>query len=93
MPKVMARRMASPSRRSPAEEVLDVGETSLLDVLDHVLTKGVMASGDITMGVAGIDLIFLRLSAVLCAADKVLPHERRSVTRGTRRRPPRQVRR
>jgi hypothetical protein len=57
-----------------AENVLDHGrEESLLDVIDHVLNKGVMATGDITLGVAGIDLIYLRLSALLCAADRVLP--------------------
>jgi hypothetical protein len=82
----MARRVPSRRRRSIAEDVLDVQETSVLDVLDHVLTKGVMASGDVTMGVAGIDLIYLRLSAVLCAADRVLPLQRQSATRETRRR-------
>ena len=85
---MMARRVPARRRRSIAEDVLDVQETSVLDVLDHVLTKGVMASGDVTMGVAGIDLIYLRLSAVLCAVDKVLPLEGRSARRATRRRPP-----
>jgi hypothetical protein len=80
---VAARRVPARRRRSIAEDVLDVQETSVLDILDHVLTKGVMASGDVTMGVAGIDLIYLRLSAVLCAADKVLPGERQSVPRQT----------
>jgi hypothetical protein len=60
-------------RRSPVDEILDVPEASVLDVLDHVLNKGVMATGDVTMGVAGVDLIYLRLSALLCAADRVLP--------------------
>jgi hypothetical protein len=32
-----------------------------------------MANGEVTLGVAGIDLIYLRLSAILCAADRVLP--------------------
>jgi hypothetical protein len=64
----MARR-----ERAIAEQVLDVPEASVLDVLDHVLAKGVMASGDVTLGVAGIDLIYLRLSAILCAADRILP--------------------
>jgi len=76
-------------RRSVAESVLDdTGETSLLDLLDHVLNKGVMATGDITLGVAGIDLIYLRLSTLLCAADRVLPpapDERRRTRRGMRR--------
>jgi hypothetical protein len=56
-----------------ADRVLDLPETSVLDVLDHVLNKGVLASGDVTLGVAGIDLIYLRLSAILAAADRVLP--------------------
>jgi len=59
--------------RSKSDQVLDLPEASVLDVLDHVLTKGVLASGDVTLGVAGIDLIYLRLSAILCAADRVLP--------------------
>jgi hypothetical protein len=56
-----------------AEQVLDGSESTLLDVLDNLLNKGVMADGDVTLGVAGIDLIYLRLSALLCAADRILP--------------------
>jgi hypothetical protein len=37
-----------------------------------VLNKGVMANGDLTIGVAGVDLIYVRLAALLCAADRVL---------------------
>ena len=72
----MARKL--PARRrtdSVADEVLDTREPSILDLLDHVLNKGVVASGDLTLGVAGIDLIYLRLSALLCAADRVLPRD------------------
>ena len=58
-----------------AEAVLDIDtpESSVLDLLDSLLNKGVMVNGDVTLGVAGIDLIYLRLSALLCAADRVLP--------------------
>jgi hypothetical protein len=56
-----------------AEQVLDIPDTSVLDLLDRVLSKGVLASGDVTLGVAGVDLIYLKLSAILCAADRVLP--------------------
>jgi hypothetical protein len=65
--------------------VLETSEASVLDVLDHVLTKGVMATGDVTLGVAGVDLIYLRLSSILCAADRVMPTARRDSER--RRRP------
>ncbi len=56
-----------------ADFVLDAPESTLLDVIDQLLNKGVMATGDVTLGVAGIDLIYLRLSSILCAADRMLP--------------------
>jgi hypothetical protein len=68
--------MARPQKRgieTVAGHVLDAPESTLLDLLDNLLNKGVMANGDVTLGVAGVDLIFLRLSALLCAADRVLP--------------------
>ena len=83
-----------PARVSPrpsplVDSVLDEPETSLLDLLDHVLNKGVMASGDVTLGVAGVDLIYLRLSSLLCAAGCVLPHDPEPSRRvGRRRRSP-----
>jgi gas vesicle protein GvpA/GvpJ/GvpM family len=59
-----------------ADHLLDAPDQSVLDVLDHLLNKGVMATGDVTLGVAGIDLIYVRLSALLCAADRIFPPER-----------------
>ena len=67
-----------------ADAVLDEPEASVLDVLDHVLTKGVMATGDVTLGVAGVDLIYLRLSALLCATDRVMPAAPRRRARARR---------
>jgi len=54
-------------------ELIDGSEASLLDTVDHLLSKGVVLSGEVVIGLAGIDLIYLRLSAVLCAADRMLP--------------------
>jgi hypothetical protein len=51
-------------------------ETSLLDLVDNLLTRGVVVSGDVVLGLADVDLVYLRLSALLCAADKVLPSAR-----------------
>ena len=72
--------MARASKRTApddtvADQVLDAPESTLLDLLDNLLNKGVMANGDVTLGVAGVDLIYLRLSALLCAADRVLPRD------------------
>jgi hypothetical protein len=69
------------------EQVLEGPESTVLDVLDHLLNKGVMLNGDVTLGVAGIDLIYLRLASILCAADRVLPEASRPAPRRRRRQP------
>jgi hypothetical protein len=66
---------ARSSGRTVAEQVLSDDATTLLDVVDHALTKGVVLTGDLTIGLAHVDLIYLRLSLLLCAADQVLPGE------------------
>ena len=73
--------------RAVADIVLDAPQSTVVDLLDHLLNKGVMATGDVTLGVAGIDLIYLRLSALLCAADRVLPvvPDRAKLPSGSRR--------
>jgi hypothetical protein len=58
-----------------AARVLGLEETSLLDVVDNVLNKGVVVSGDLTIALAQVDLIYARLSLLLCAADRILPAE------------------
>jgi len=84
-------RTLKPSRESSvADDVLETRESSVLDLLDSLLNKGVVANGEVTLGVAGIDLIYLRLSSILCAADRVLPsteepRKRRRRTRRSRR--------
>lgn len=62
-------------RRSRAPAV--AADASLLDVVDHVLTKGVVVSGDIVLALADVDLVYLRLSALLCAVDRLTPRKRR----------------
>ena len=69
----MPRAIKPPRESSVADHVLEAPESSVLDLIDSLLNKGVMANGDVTLGVAGIDLIYLRLSSILCAADRVLP--------------------
>jgi Gas vesicle protein len=59
--------------RSEADEIIDRADSSLLEIIDHVLNKGVMLQGEVILGVAGVDLVYLRLNALLCAADRLLP--------------------
>lgn len=61
------------TKADQAERILEDHEGSLLDILDHVLHKGVVLSGDVMIGLANVDLVYLRLSAVVCAADRVMP--------------------
>jgi hypothetical protein len=46
-------------------------QSSLLDVLDNVLNRGAVLSGDVVLGVANVDLIYVKLSVLLAALDKV----------------------
>jgi len=61
----------SDARKDAAEEILERADASLLEIVDHVLQKGVMVTGEVMLGVAGIDLIYLRLSVLLCEADRI----------------------
>lgn len=70
--KPRARRSAALAPPRGVEPVLEGIDASLLDIVDHVLTKGIVITGDLVLGVADIDLVYLRVSAVLCAADRVL---------------------
>jgi len=71
-------------RPTPADAVLDANDTTLVDLLDKLLNKGVVLDADVVLGVAGVDLVYLRLSGLLCAIDRVLTHG--STRPGSRRR-------
>lgn len=82
----------SPSRRraDPNAAALLFAEdrASLMDLVDNILNKGLTLTGDVVLSLANVDLVYLRLSALLCAADKVLPGVRvpESAPRATRKR-------
>ena len=58
---------------SELEEFAGHPESSLLDLVDNLLNQGVVLHGEVVLGLAGVDLVYLQLSALLCAADRVLP--------------------
>jgi hypothetical protein len=63
-------------RQAPKRQVariLDEAETSLLDVIDNLLNRGVVLNADVILGLAGVDLVYVHLAAILCAADRLLP--------------------
>jgi hypothetical protein len=54
---------------SESGEALEESELSLLETLDHVLNRGLVIAGEITISVADIDLIFLGLNVLLTSVE------------------------
>jgi hypothetical protein len=54
---------APPSVRSPEDEL------TLLELLDRVLDKGVVLSGEVTLSVADVDLVYLGLRVLLSSVE------------------------
>jgi hypothetical protein len=65
-----------PQPRREIPRIFDNSEASLVDVIDNLLNRGVVVNADVILALADIDLVYLRLSALLCAADRVLPGDR-----------------
>ena len=68
--------MSTTPSRATAREVLDTTDSSLLDLVDNLLNRGVVISGEVMLGLAGVDLVYLRVSALLCSADRVIGERR-----------------
>lgn len=52
------------------------GRVTILEVLDHILDKGVVITGNLIISVAEVDLIYLGLQLVLSSVDTLLPNNR-----------------
>ena len=85
----MAKRTSRTASQADVDLIIDnTSDATLLDMLDKLLNKGVVLNGDVVLGVAGVDLVYLRLSGLLCAIDRVQPARRsqkRRRNRGPRR--------
>jgi hypothetical protein len=46
---------------------------TVLEVLDHILDKGIVVSGSLVISVANVDLIYLGLQLVLSSVETLLP--------------------
>jgi gas vesicle structural protein len=63
----------------PEPEVIVVGEggdseVSLLDILDNVLNSGVVIHGSLVISLAGVDLVYVGLNAVLTSVETARKH-------------------
>lgn len=50
-------------------EEWDSTDLSLLETLDHVLNRGLVIAGEITIAVADIDLIFIGLNVLVSSVE------------------------
>ena len=46
-------------------------DATLLELVDRLLIKGVVLTGEATISVAGVDLIYLGLNVVLAAVESI----------------------
>jgi len=53
-----------------ADRLAEAREVTLLDLLDRVIDHGVVLSGDITISVADVDLIYLGLRVMLASVER-----------------------
>lgn len=44
--------------------------TSLVDILDRVLDKGLVVAGDISVSLANVELLTIRIRLLVCSIDK-----------------------
>ena len=44
-------------------------QITLCDALDRMLNKGVVINGDLTVSVAGVELLYIGLRGLICAID------------------------
>ena len=65
-----------PPPRRELGRIFEETEASLVDVIDNLLNRGVVLNADLILALADVDLVYVRLSALLCAADRVWPSVR-----------------
>jgi hypothetical protein len=66
--------MTSEPNDSPDDGELEDRQLALGDLLNHVLDKGVVISGDVIISIADIDLLSVELKVVLASVQTALEH-------------------
>lgn len=69
--------MSGPLAALPDEEL------SVLDLVDRLLNRGVVITGEATISVAGVDLVYLGLNLILTAVETIAQKEARRRDAGT----------
>ncbi|MQA80961.1 MAG: gas vesicle protein [Streptosporangiales bacterium] len=74
----MSQAVREPAPESLAHEVSPRRDVALVDLLDRLLGAGVVLSGDVTISLAGVDLVRIKLHALVMSVRSELedgPHE------------------
>ena len=56
---------------SRSQAMMEAQEATLLDLVDRAVDHGVILTGDITIAVADIDLIYVGLQVLLASVERV----------------------
>jgi Gas vesicle protein len=48
-----------------------VGDVALVDLVDRLLTGGVVLAGDVTLSLAGVDLVHVSVRALISAVETI----------------------
>lgn len=59
--------------REATPEIFDADHVALVELVNRVVDKGVVLSGELTISVADVDLLYLGIRLLLCSADRVSP--------------------
>lgn len=60
-----------PLRRNVVSRDAVTLEVPLVELVDRLLHRGVVLTGEMTVSVAGVDLVYLGLSVVLASVDTI----------------------
>jgi hypothetical protein len=60
-----------------AARLIDPDDATVLDLIDNLLEKGVVLNADLILALANVDLVYIRLSALLCGAARLSRGPRR----------------
>ena len=71
MPPLGRGTLPPPARQRQPATLFDDADATLLDLVDNILTKGVVIDAEVVLGLAGVDLVYVRLSALVSAVDKL----------------------
>jgi hypothetical protein len=54
-------------------------DVTLVELVDRILDKGVVLTGDITLSVAGVDLVYVSLRALLASVETAAASRERAL--------------